>query len=46
MEQVRAQLQTLINEKAILAAQNDRLARENETLHGFLSHMSESDGEC
>jgi hypothetical protein len=45
MEQVRVQLQQLIKEKSDLAAQNERLVRENEQLHGFLSHMSASDEE-
>ena len=45
MEQVRVQLQQLIKEKSDLTALNERLARENEQLHGFLSHMSASDEE-
>jgi hypothetical protein len=43
-EQVRAQLQVLLAEKARLAAENARLARENKNLHELLSYtMSAGD---
>ncbi len=45
-EQVRAQLQVLLAEKARLAQENARLARENKNLHELLSYTmsAEDDG--
>lgn len=45
-DQVRAQLESLLREKAVLAQENARLVRENASMHELLSYsMCSDDGE-